>query len=134
MPQDQPLPTAPQGELMLRIVARPADTSAGDSVFGGWVLDHMDMAASMYAFRHVGHQVATIAVEKVRFFEPLIVTDEVSLHARVMRIGRTSMDFEIEVWVRGHRHTAPVYAAVGLFTMVTVDSSGAPTEIKNKNF
>ncbi|MDU4275256.1 MAG: acyl-CoA esterase, partial [Enterobacter asburiae] len=34
---------APQGELVLRTLAMPADTNANGDIFGGWLMSQMDM-------------------------------------------------------------------------------------------
>ena len=34
---------APQGEMVLRTLAMPADTNANGDIFGGWLMAQMDM-------------------------------------------------------------------------------------------
>lgn len=33
----------PQGEMVLRTLAMPADTNANGDIFGGWLMSQMDM-------------------------------------------------------------------------------------------
>jgi hypothetical protein len=37
---------APQGELVLRTLAMPADTNANGDIFGGWLMSQMDMGGN----------------------------------------------------------------------------------------
>lgn len=40
---------APQGELVLRTLAMPADTNANGDIFGGWLMSQMDMGGAILA-------------------------------------------------------------------------------------
>ena len=42
---------APQGELVLRTLAMPADTNANGDIFGGWLMSQMDMGGAILAKR-----------------------------------------------------------------------------------
>jgi acyl-CoA thioesterase YciA len=42
---------APQGELVLRTLAMPADTNANGDIFGGWLMAQMDMGGAILAKR-----------------------------------------------------------------------------------
>ena len=134
MPSLQPAPTeAPQGELTLRTVAMPADTSEKNYIFGGWILSQMDMAASLKAWLHSGLKVVTVAADGIQFHKPIYVSDEVSCYARVVKVGRTSMEVFVEVWVRSGRQLTPSCATTGIFTFVAIDDeTGTPIEITNK--
>lgn len=39
---------APQGELVLRTLAMPADTNANGDIFGGWLMSQMDMGGAIW--------------------------------------------------------------------------------------
>ena len=42
-------PTQPKGELVIRTMARPADTNPNGDIFGGWLLSQMDMGGGVAA-------------------------------------------------------------------------------------
>lgn len=42
---------APQGELVLRTLAMPADTNANGDIFGGWLMSQMDMGGAFWQKR-----------------------------------------------------------------------------------
>ena len=45
---------APQGELVLRTLAMPADTNANGDIFGGWLMSQMDMGGAILA-KEIAH-------------------------------------------------------------------------------
>lgn len=38
----------PNGELVLRTLAMPADTNANGDIFGGWLMSQMDIGARFW--------------------------------------------------------------------------------------
>ena len=39
----------PDGDLLLRTVAMPADTNANGDIFGGWIMSQMDIGGGILA-------------------------------------------------------------------------------------
>lgn len=130
MPNAEPRPTAPSGELSLRVLAMPADTNPAGNIFGGWAVGQMDMAGAMHAAAYTGTRVVTVAIDAIKFHKPVHVGDEVSCFTRIERIGRTSISLNVQMWVRRARHGDPVHVTEGLITYVALGESGQPTEIK----
>src|SRR5579864_3862439 len=81
----------PQGDLCIRTLAMPADTNANGDIFGGWLMAQMDLAGGSAAVRRARGRVATVAVDSMTFHRPVKVGDEVSLYARVLGVGRSSI-------------------------------------------
>jgi acyl-CoA thioesterase YciA len=130
MSNADPRPTAPSGELSLRVLAMPADTNPAGNIFGGWAVGQMDMAGAMHAAAYTGTRVVTVAIDAIKFHKPVHVGDEVSCFTRIERIGRTSISLNVQMWVRRARHGDPVHVTEGLITYVSLGESGQPTEIK----
>ena len=42
--------TEPQGRLLLRTMAMPADTNPNGDIFGGWLMSQMDIAGGILAY------------------------------------------------------------------------------------
>jgi acyl-CoA thioesterase YciA len=82
----------------IRIVPMPADTNAQGTIFGGWVMSQVDIAGSIPAWQRAGGPVVTVAVNSFTFKEPVHVGDVVSFYARVLRVGRTSITVDVEVF------------------------------------
>ena len=93
------MPMLPEGEMpVLRIVPMPADTNAHGTIFGGWVMAQVDIAGSIPAWERAQGPVVTVAVNSFVFKEPVFVGDIVSFYAKVMKVGRTSITVDVEVY------------------------------------
>jgi acyl-CoA thioesterase YciA len=69
--------------------------------------------------------VATIAVEAMTFHRPVRVGDVVSIHATMVREGRTSMTIDTQVWVTRQPEGLRVRVTEARFVFVAVDETGA---------
>ncbi len=116
----------PSIEPAIRMIAMPADANPSGDIFGGWIMSLMDLAGGNTAYQRAGGRVATVAVDSIEFHQPVAVGDEVSVYARVIRAGRTSLDTAIEVWVRGREGGAATKVTEGLFTFVHIDAARRP--------
>ncbi|MGR6330327.1 acyl-CoA thioesterase [Sphingomonas sp. XXL09] len=98
----------------------PGDANHHGTLFGGIALAHMDKVAFLAASRHGRATFVTASSEKIDFAAPARVGDMVEVTGRVVRVGRTSLDVEVElvaeapVW--GQRHVC----TRGRFTLVAV--------------
>ena len=90
----------PRGDLLLRTQTMPADTNPNGDIFGGWVMSQMDIAGGILAKEATGGRVVTIAVEGMKFIEPIQVGDIFCCHGYVEKIGNTSITLKLEVWVK----------------------------------
>lgn len=94
----------PRGEQpVLRIIPMPADTNAHGTIFGGWVMAQVDLAGSVPAYERAQGNVVTVAVNSFSFKEPVFVGDLVSFYARVVKVGRTSITVDVEVFAQRGR-------------------------------
>src|SRR6186713_2430782 len=94
----------PANEMpVLRIVPMPADTNAHGTIFGGWVMSQVDIAGSIPAWERAQGPVVTVAVNSFVFKEPVFVGDLVSFYARVLKVGRTSITVDVEVFAQRKR-------------------------------
>ena len=122
----------PEGEQpVLRIVPMPADTNAHGTIFGGWVMAQVDVAGSIAAWDRAAGPVVTIAVNSFVFREPVHVGDLVSFYARVLKVGRTSITVDVEVFaqrrLRGGRSAVKVTEAQ--LTYVAIDAARKPRPV-----
>lgn len=114
----------PEGELVLRTLAMPADTNANGDIFGGWIMSQMDIGGAILAKEVAEGRVVTVAVNGITFLKPVAVGDVVCCYARCIRTGRSSITVNIEVWVKkvssdpiGQRYCV----TEAVFTYVAVD-------------
>jgi acyl-CoA thioesterase YciA len=113
----------------IRTIAMPADTNPAGDIFGGWLMGWMDLAAASAAVRRARCRVATVAVERMAFLAPVQVGDEVSMFAEIVRIGRTSIEVEVEAWRRTRGSDEVVQVTHARFTCVAIGADGRPQAI-----
>jgi len=119
----------PEGAPTIRVTAMPADANPYGDIFGGWLMGWMDSAAGSVASRHCGGRAVTIAVEGMKFHRPVIVGDEVSVHARLVATGNTSMTIDVESWRRG-RHSEESYKVTqARFVFVAIGDDRQPRRV-----
>ncbi|MES2833139.1 MAG: acyl-CoA thioesterase [Pseudomonadota bacterium] len=121
-------PTAPTGQPVGRVIAMPADTNPEGDIFGGWLLAHMDLAGATPAFELAQGRCVTIALDGMVFHRPVSVGDEVSIYARVLATGRTSVRVHVEAWKRARNdaHAQAERVTEGVFTYVAIDAERKP--------
>jgi acyl-CoA thioesterase YciA len=118
----------PQGkEPTLRVVPMPADANQSGDIFGGWIMAQVDIAGSIPAIRRARGRVATVAVNSFQFRQPVLVGDVVSLYADVVRVGRTSITVNVEVYAqRRPEREETVKVTEATLTYVAIDQNRNP--------
>ncbi|UBX52848.1 acyl-CoA thioesterase [Acinetobacter pseudolwoffii] len=126
----------PEGILSLQTIAMPADTNWSGDVFGGWIVSQMDLAGAIHAERFSKGRCATISINQMTFLVPVKVGDVISCYTQILKVGKTSIQMEIEVWDSHDDSRAPIRVTEGVFTFVAVDVKGnkrlIPDEAKQK--
>jgi acyl-CoA thioesterase YciA len=104
----------------------PADTNANGDIFGGWLLSQMDVGGGIFASKVAKSRTVTVAIEAMNFRKPVYVGDLVSVHATLVRIGRTSVTVRLEAWVLRRKEMQSILVTDGNFTYVSIDDHGHP--------
>ena len=121
--------TQPCGDLSIRTLAMPADTNQNVDIFGGWLLSQMDIGGGIFASRIANSRTVTVAIDAMNFRKPVFVGDVVSVHANLVRIGKTSITVRLEAWVMRYKETNSILVTDGNFTYVSIDDHGHPQAI-----
>ncbi|WP_404976599.1 acyl-CoA thioesterase [Acinetobacter sp. RG5] len=114
----------PEGILSLQTIAMPADTNWSGDVFGGWIVSQMDLAGAIHAERFSKGRCATISINQMTFLVPVKVGDVISCYTQILKVGKTSIQMEIEVWDSHDDSRPPIRVTEGVFTFVAVDVKG----------
>ena len=120
----------PDSQPTLRVVPMPADVNASGDIFGGWVMSQVDIAGGFAAMKRARGRIATVAVNAFQFKQPISVGDVVSFYAEVIRVGRTSITVDVQVYAE--RHPAdPVVVKVteATLTYVATNLDGSKREL-----
>lgn len=114
-------------EPTLRVVPMPADANYTGDIFGGWIMSQVDLAGSIPALRMAQGRVATVAVNSFVFRQPVFVGDLVSFYAEVVKVGRTSITVDVEVYSQRRPEKALcVKVTEATLTYVAVDENRQP--------
>jgi acyl-CoA thioesterase YciA len=119
----------PCGELCIRTLAMPADTNQNGDIFGGWLLSQMDLGGGVAASKIAKSRTVTVAIEAMNFRKPVFVGDLVSVHASLVRVGKTSVTVHLEAWVLRRKEMHSILVTDGNFTYVAIDDQGHPQAI-----
>ena len=107
----------------------PADTNPYGGVFGGWLMSQMALAAGSLASRHSRGKAVVVAADELRFPGAIAVGDEVSVFAKLVKQGRTSMTIAVEAVGRERDGDSETAVASGRFTFVAIGGDEKPREI-----
>ncbi len=122
--------TEPLGQLCIRTLAMPANTNQNGDIFGGWLLSQMDLGGGVFASKIAKSRTVTVAIDAMNFRKPVFTGDLVSVHANLVRVGKTSVTVHLEAWVVRRKEMHSILVTDGNFTYVSIDDDGRPQLIK----
>jgi acyl-CoA thioesterase YciA len=118
----------PDGELVIRTLAMPADANPSGDIFGGWVLSQMDIAGGVTASQRARGRVATVAVTAMTFHLPVYVGDVLCVYTEIEKVGRTSITVALEAWAL-RRLGERARVTEGRFVFVALGEDGRPRPV-----
>ena len=111
----------------LRVMPMPADANQNGDIFGGWIMAQVDIAGGTVAGRTARGRVATVAVKEFTFKQPVQIGDLLSFYVDLVRIGRTSITVQVEVYAERFRAQGQfVKVTEASLTYVAIDDAGKP--------
>ena len=107
----------------------PNDTNNLGTIFGGKVMQYMDLCAAMSAYKFSRTSVVTASVDRLDFLAPATVGDMLILKSSVNYSHNTSMEVGVHIDAENvitgkRRHTASAY-----LTFVSLDEKHKPQKV-----
>jgi len=102
----------------------PADSNALGNLFGGRLMQFIDLVGAVAAVRHSRAIVVTASMDHLDFVAPVHVGDLLILKASVNRAYRTSMEVGVRAMVEDARGQTLRHVSTAYLTYVAVDSAG----------
>ena len=124
-----PLRTPRASRVETAQVVLPGLTNVHGTIFGGMLMQWIDISAAIAAARHAEGAVVTAAMDRLHFLQPVRVGAVVILKAQVNFAARTSMEVGVRVEVEDPRTRTRVQATRAYLTFVAVDGAGRPRPI-----
>ncbi|HVY04799.1 MAG TPA: acyl-CoA thioesterase [Burkholderiales bacterium] len=120
-------------EPTLRVVPMPSDANYTGDIFGGWIMSQVDIAGSIPAIELAKGRVATVAVNSFVFKQPVMIGDLVSFYASIVRVGRTSITVDVEVYARRRTLEEVVKVTEATLTYVAVGDDRLPRPVNQES-
>jgi len=114
---------------MTQIVMPQHTNGAAGVLFGGVVMQWIDVCAGVAAMRHAAGAVLTASIDRLDFLSPIHLGDVVVLKAQVNFTARTSMEVGCRVETEDPRTGERRYTTKAYLTFVAVDENGRPRPI-----
>jgi len=102
----------------------PADSNALGNLFGGRLMQYIDLVGAMAASRHARAIVVTASMDHLDFVAPVKVGELLILKASVNRAYRTSMEVGVRAMVEDVREQKLRHVSSAYLTFVAVDQAG----------
>ncbi len=102
----------------------PADTNSLGALFGGKLLQFIDLTGAICASRHARAFTVTASMDHIDFVAPVKVGDLLILKASVNRAFRTSMEVGVKAMVEDIGRQELRHVASAYITFVAVDRMG----------
>jgi len=102
----------------------PADANALGNLFGGRLMQYIDLVGAMAASRHARAFTVTASMDHLDFVAPVHVGDLLILKASVNRAFRTSMEVGVKAMVEDVREQKLRHVSSAYLTYVAVDQQG----------
>lgn len=110
-------------------VVLPNDTNHVGNLFGGKLLQWLDITAAIAAQRHCGRVVVTAAINHVSFENPIKQNSIVTLEAKVSRAFTSSMEIYVDVFVENPVTGEKTKCNEAILTFVAIDQNGSPLPV-----
>lgn len=119
-----------QHEVTFRFLAQPTDVNFGGKVRGGMAMKWIDQAGYACAVAWSGAYCVTASVSGIQFVAPILIGDLVTVRARLIHTGTSSMHMAVDVLARGLRTTEERLATSCVMVFVALDDpDGKPTPV-----
>jgi acyl-CoA hydrolase len=107
----------------------PADSNALGTLFGGRLMQFIDLVGAMAASRHARTYVVTASMDHLDFVAPVRVGELLILKASVNRAFRTSMEVGVRAMVEDVRQQKLRHVSSAYLTFVAMDANGNRVEV-----
>lgn len=110
-------------------IVQPSDANVLGNIFGGRIMEWIDMAGALVAFRYTRRICVTASMDDLHFISPVKVGNIVILKARVNYTGRTSLEVGVKVEAENPLTGERTHTASSYLTFVALDDNGRPTDV-----
>jgi len=107
-------------------IVMPGDANGMGRLFGGRLVEWVDIVAAVVARRHSECPVTTVSIDNLHFKAPAYINETVVLLGRVTHTGRTSIEVRVDTYAENLRGERRVINKAYV-SMVALDDNEKPT-------
>jgi acyl-CoA hydrolase len=115
--------------VMTQIVMPMHTNGVSGAMFGGIMMQWIDVCAGVAAMRHAAGAVVTASIDRLDFLSPVQLGEIVVLQAQVNYVARSSMEVGCRVETEDMNTRTRRYVTKAYLTFVAVDPNGRPRPI-----
>jgi len=108
----------------------PNTTNHYATLFGGTALQWMDEAAFITATRFSRQKMVTVCSDRIDFKHPIPAGTFVELVGQVVKVGNTSIQVRVSVFLERMYDEYREKAIEGIFTFVAIDDEMRPVAVR----
>jgi len=116
-------------ETITCFTVMPNDMNHQGSLFGGKLLQEIDMVAGMVATRHVRRNCVTASVDRVNFKRPAKEGDYITIHGKIVYTSTRSMEVSVSVEAEKRLTGRKYEICHSYLTFVALDDDDRPEEV-----
>ncbi|REL31550.1 acyl-CoA thioesterase [Thalassotalea euphylliae] len=121
--------TPTSNTVEFRFLAEPTDVNFGGKVHGGMVMKWIDQASYACAAQWSKHYCVTVSANAIRFIRPILVGQLISIEARIVHTGKSSMHIYVVVRAGDPKTGKQAVTNRCFITFMAVDDTGYPTPV-----
>ncbi len=109
-------------------ILMPPHINGNNRLFGGRLMEWIDVVAAVVARRHCGTDVTTVYVDNLHFRSAAFLNDTIVLKGEITYVGNTSMEVRVKTYIEyldGRREKVNQAYLV----MVSIDKNQRPKEV-----
>jgi acyl-CoA hydrolase len=110
-------------------IVLPGLTNVLGGIFGGALMQWIDIAAAIAASRHAGAPAVTASMDRLHFLRPARLGEVVIIQAQVNFVAHTSMEVGVRVFAEDLITQQRVQATRAYLTFVALGPDGKPTKV-----
>ncbi len=109
-------------------IIMPSHNNGSNRLFGGQLVEWIDIVASVVARRHSGCNVTTAAIDNLQFKAGAFMNNTLVLIGRITYVGKTSMEIRVDTYVEDLNGIRKVVNRAYV-VMVALDDEDHPTSV-----
>jgi len=109
-------------------ILMPSHINGAGRLFGGQLVEWIDVVAAVVARRHSGYNVTTAAIDNLQFKAGAFINNTLVLIGHITYVGHTSMEVRVDTYVENLEGVRKVVNRAYL-VMVAIDKFGNPAQV-----